>query len=426
MMDRSETLFDDGIAKMLGDPVHGFTGPAAYDPPAIDPSLVTLANRLSLRRMPVAAALGDAAIAFAPIGLLAPNAMAPAKECVVFRLRIDGRPLTLKMANGLFERILDRIDPALRTAERDHEILPLLLESCLEDGLLAAEALLQRRIELVAIEPGAAIDLDGLDMALEISIDGEKAGVAALRAPKEDVERLADLLQTRAKPPRSYGDLDVELRFRAGAIWLDHGELERLKIGDVLLVEEDSARWQRMAATVGETWLFPIDVTRTGPTVRAAFRKADFRDQEEWMMVEHSQTKYDKAALSGLLKNKPRPEADGGESRAEAQPGADVPAGEPDARPNEETEIDAGPTAPPADAAFDELPIKLLFELGRLDIALGELQDIGPGHVFQLDRPLGEAVEIQAGGRRIGQGEIIKIDDQIGVRVVRLFGQSGA
>jgi type III secretion protein Q len=53
---------------------------------------------------------------------------------------------------------------------------------------------------------------------------------------------------------------------------------------------------------------------------------------------------------------------------------------------------------------------------------LGQLQEIGPGHVFQLDRPLGEAVEIYAGGRRIGQGEVVRIDDQVGVRIVRLFG----
>ena len=345
---------------------------------------------------------------------------------MTFRLSMDGRPLALRMANGLFERILDRIDPVLRAAEHDRDILPLLLESCVEDGLLAAEALLQRRIELIAIEPGAGFDLDGLDMALEIAIDGEKAGLAALRAAEEDVERLADLLQMRAKAPRTYGDLDVELRFRAGAIWLDHGELERLKIGDVLLVEEDAARWQRMAATVGESWLFPIDVTRTGPTVRAAFRKADFRDQEEWMMAEHSQTTHDQTAPSGLLKEGPKPDAGAPESQVEGQPGRERPAGEPGARPNDQAEIDRGPTAPPADAAFDDLPIKLLFELGRVDIALGKLQEIGPGHVFELDRPLGEAVEILAGGRRIGQGEIIKIEDQIGVRVVRLFGQSGA
>ena len=34
----------------------------------------------------------------------------------------------------------------------------------------------------------------------------------------------------------------------------------------------------------------------------------------------------------------------------------------------------------------------------------------------------GLLVVVEAGGRRIGQGEIVKIDNQVGVRMVRLFG----
>ncbi|MGI9505283.1 MAG: FliM/FliN family flagellar motor switch protein, partial [Geminicoccaceae bacterium] len=113
--------------------------------------------------------------------------------------------------------------------------------------------------------------------------------------------------------------------------------------------------------------------------------------------------------------------------KGEQQPGA----GSPEAsvvddvdRELSEESLAPGAVSPPADAAFDDLPIKVVFELGRLELPLGQLQDIGPGHVFELDRPLGEAVEIHAAGRRIGQGEVVRIEDQIGVRITRLFGQA--
>ncbi|MEZ5932786.1 MAG: type III secretion system cytoplasmic ring protein SctQ [Alphaproteobacteria bacterium] len=400
-MDHATHLMEDDVPKALGAQTTARV--RAYRPPAVDPKQLALANRLSLRRPPVAVSLGDTALAFTPIGLDTLDALGPPAARVLFWFTIDGRPLVLQMPRELFERLLARIDPELLAADIDREILPLLLESCVEEGLGTAEADLGSRIELVAVQPGAAFDLEGLDVALEVALDGEKAGFAALRAARKDVERLADRLAARDKPARSYGDLRIELSLRAGSIWLDLGELKALDIGDVLLVEDDPSRWERMAATAGERWMFPVEMTRKGPTALAPFRRAGPRDREEWMMVEPSPVDDADETLSD------RPKATKGSERPEA-----------------DADLDAGPVSPPADAVFDELPIKLVFELGRIELPLGQLQEIGPGHVFQLDRTLGEAVEIHAGGRRIGQGQIVQIDEQIGVRVVRLFGQRGA
>lgn len=426
MMDRSQSIFDDGMFDVHGDPRAPSPEVRRHEPPAVDPGLLALANRLSLRRPPIAITMGDAALAFTPIGLGTIDAVAPPSERVIFWFTIDDRPIVLQMASHLYKRILARIDPELLAADLDDEILPLLLESCIGDSLTTVETRLGGRIELNAVEPGAAFDLRGLDVALDIAIDGETVGVATFRAAREDIERLASLFETRSMPPRTYGDLKVELSFRAGALWLDLGALRALKSGDVLLVEEDASRWERMAATAGEHWLFPIEMTRKGPTVLAPFRRADRRDQEEWMMAEHSQADDNDEALSDLLKGAPKQRTETPSGDAGVLPNPEAAASGADQPAAEDAGLDAGPAAPPADAAFDDLPIKLVFELGRLDMPLGQLQEVGRGHVFQLDRPLGEAVEIHAGGRRIGQGEVVRIDDQIGVRVVRLFGQSGA
>ncbi len=423
MMDRLEDIFDDSMFDI--PEVSPPRNARRYQPPIIDRTKLALNNRLSLRRPPIALTMGAATIAFTPIGLGSTDTVATPSGCVIFRVTVGGRRMALQMAAGLYERMLARIDPMLLAADLDGEILPLLLESCIGDGLTTVETRLGGRIELDAVEPGSAFGLEGLDVALEIAIDGETAGVAALRAAHDDVERMASLLATMPKSPRSPRDLKIELSFRACALWLDLGALRALKAGDVLLVEEDASRWERMAATMGEHWLCPIEMTRTGPTAEAPFRRADTRDQEEWMMADYSQTDDHGGTLSELLKSAPKHQA---ASPAE-ETGTHLPpraaTGDADKPAAGDIDIETGPAAPPADAAFDDLPIKLVFELGRLDMPLGQLQEIGRGHVFQLDRPLGEAVEIHAGGRRIGQGEVVRIDDQIGVRVIRLFGQSG-
>ena len=79
-------------------------------------------------------------------------------------------------------------------------------------------------------------------------------------------------------------------------------------------------------------------------------------------------------------------------------------------------------SARPAVAADpDEIPVTLTFEVGRLEIPLGELRRMGPGAVLELGRGAGELVEIAAHGRSVGRGELVEVDGAVAVRIVRLF-----
>jgi type III secretion protein Q len=414
-MDRSEAAMESGPPV---DAVRTGLGAAIrYEPPVIGASLVDLANRLSAHRTPLAFTLGDAAVSFKPVGLGSISRTVQPRDRVIFWLLLDGRPLVLKMAKSLYERLISRVDPELLAADIDRDLVPLLLESCLEDAFEAAEQAMQSRIDLQAIELGASFNMHGLDIALEISIDGEKAGRASLRASRNDAELIAAVFARLPRPGRPLGHLAAEVSFRAGTVWLDLSELRALKVGDVIMAERPVARWSRIAAVVGERWVLPVEITRAGATLCQPMREADPRDVDEWMMVEQKQENDRREGANGL------PPEIGKNDQGQAPAQQASPAAAP-----QEPSIEDQPMAPcgPAEATFDELPIKLVFELGRTAMPLGQLQDIGPGYVFQLDRPLGEAVEIHAGGRRIGQGEVVRIDDQVGVRVLRLFGQSQA
>ena len=74
------------------------------------------------------------------------------------------------------------------------------------------------------------------------------------------------------------------------------------------------------------------------------------------------------------------------------------------------------------DPDLDDLPVRLVFELGRVELSLGELQRLAPGALVPLGRPLDESLDIMANGRRLGRGTLVQIGESLGVRIVSLAG----
>ncbi len=70
---------------------------------------------------------------------------------------------------------------------------------------------------------------------------------------------------------------------------------------------------------------------------------------------------------------------------------------------------------------YDDLSVKLTFDLGSRYLRLADLLQIGPGHVFDLGRELRRAVLIRANGKIIGEGELVDIEGQIGVSVLHIM-----
>lgn len=382
----------------------------AYQAPRIDPRHVVLANRLGIRRRPLTFRLGNAVLSLTPMGLA--SIEADLDNQIVIDFRIDGRSAALRLPGGLFEQLLERIDSLLVTADLQDEMLPLLLEASIEEALLAAERTLGGRIEILTIERGRAVERRDLDLLFEMVIDGNQAGKVALRLEEPVARKLVDALVKRPTTPLRYPDLKVELSLRTSVIWLDLGTLRSLKPGDILLADDETMDNKGIALTLGETWLLNASYMDGGLTLTQPLRLATKKDRDLWMMANNKDIDDDDEPLNDPLEegqdavktgghqSQPRPDSDN------SQPQATAPADEP----------------PKEDTIFDEVPIKLVFELGRQEISLGRLQELGPGHVFQLDRPIGDAVDVFAGGRRVGQGEIVQVDDQVGVRMTRLFG----
>lgn len=67
--------------------------------------------------------------------------------------------------------------------------------------------------------------------------------------------------------------------------------------------------------------------------------------------------------------------------------------------------------------ALDEVPVELVFELGRVAVPLGELRTLAAGHVFDLGRDLRHPVDVLLAGRKVGEGELVQVGERVGVRL---------
>ncbi len=71
-----------------------------------------------------------------------------------------------------------------------------------------------------------------------------------------------------------------------------------------------------------------------------------------------------------------------------------------------------------ASLRVDELPVAVAFDVGQLDLTVGQLRTIGAGYMFTLPAEPSRLVTLRANGREIGHGELVELGDKIGVRIV--------
>lgn len=68
-------------------------------------------------------------------------------------------------------------------------------------------------------------------------------------------------------------------------------------------------------------------------------------------------------------------------------------------------------------AGLADVPIDIEIELGRRVMTIAQLLELGPGTVIRIARSAGDNIDILVGGTLIGYGEIVIIDDTVGVRI---------
>ncbi|MFE0756132.1 type III secretion system cytoplasmic ring protein SctQ [Inquilinus sp. NPDC058860] len=345
------------------------SGPAArpYDPPRLTRGQAVDANAVARRCTPMPVRIGgleiEAPLAITPV--LAPSPTPASAGGTAITLRIGSGRLTLLVPALLVEQALADI-AGLPAAELEPELAALLLEAAASDVLPVLEAAAGEPIAIESVGPAAAAVAPAFRCTITIR---HAFAETALHLAADDAARPALRRVIDAAPalPAPCAGLPVPLAVRIGAVRLSLAELGDLAPGDVVFPDVACPPGEALVV-YGEGWSHAARHDRGTLTVAGPRRPLALQDGGGWM----------------------------------ADP-------------------DSGAATPPAER-LGELPVTLVFELGRSELPLAAVQGLAPGAVIPLGRDPGEAVDIVANGRRIGRGEIVRIEDELGIRVVRLFG----
>jgi flagellar motor switch protein FliN/FliY len=88
--------------------------------------------------------------------------------------------------------------------------------------------------------------------------------------------------------------------------------------------------------------------------------------------------------------------------------------------PSTAPEDSATKTASDLEAVFD-VPVHVSAVLGRTRMDIGDLLRLGPGTVLELDRKVGESIDIFVNNRLVARGEVVVVEDRLGVTMTEII-----
>jgi flagellar motor switch protein FliN/FliY len=82
----------------------------------------------------------------------------------------------------------------------------------------------------------------------------------------------------------------------------------------------------------------------------------------------------------------------------------------------EEAEKSAADLAP----VFD-VPVNISAVLGKTHMSVSQLLKLGQGSVLELDRKVGEAIDIYVNNRLVARGEVVVVEERLGVTMTEII-----
>ena len=72
------------------------------------------------------------------------------------------------------------------------------------------------------------------------------------------------------------------------------------------------------------------------------------------------------------------------------------------------------------EAVFD-VPVQVSAVLGKAEMQVSHLLKLGRGAVIELDRKVGEAIDIYVNNRLVARGEVVLVEDKLGVTMTEII-----
>jgi flagellar motor switch protein FliN/FliY len=67
-----------------------------------------------------------------------------------------------------------------------------------------------------------------------------------------------------------------------------------------------------------------------------------------------------------------------------------------------------------------DVPLQVSVVLGKAQLKINQLVKLSRGSVIELDRKVGEAVDVYINDRKVAKGEIVLVDNKIGITLTEI------
>lgn len=121
------------------------------------------------------------------------------------------------------------------------------------------------------------------------------------------------------------------------------------------------------------------------------------------------------------------PPADAGAAKSNAAGGNGAPEAKTKPEDNDAPGADAGVADGPLtmnardlEAIYD-IPVQVAAVLGKTTMQVSQLLKLGRGAVVELDRKVGEAIDIYVNNRLVARGEVVVVEDRLGVTMTEII-----
>lgn len=71
--------------------------------------------------------------------------------------------------------------------------------------------------------------------------------------------------------------------------------------------------------------------------------------------------------------------------------------------------------------AVSDIPVNVSVVLGKTSMQVNQLLKLGRGAVIELDRKVGEPIDIFVNNRLVARGEVVVVEDRIGVTMTEII-----
>jgi len=68
-----------------------------------------------------------------------------------------------------------------------------------------------------------------------------------------------------------------------------------------------------------------------------------------------------------------------------------------------------------------DIPVKVSAVLGKSTMEVSQLLRLGRGAVVELDRKVGEAIDIYVNNRLVARGEVVVVEDRLGITMTEII-----